>query len=100
MSKQQMVDIFETTDMTLATALLCFEDVVLMGSEACGVDKQGRALCRFLLGHPHPGYLESLVKRHQEEPEGLGVGSRRFDQKRGAIIVPAIHALRGRPQAS
>ena len=96
MSKQQInIDIIETTDITLATSLLCYEDVVLMGTEACGEDREGRPLCQFTLGHPSPGYLDSLVKRHQQEPDGLMVGSRRYDLKKGTLVVPEIHRIRG-----
>ena len=98
MRNQVMMDVHETTDMTLATALLCKEDVVLMATEPKGADHLGRPLCQFTLGHPATGYLEKLVHEHESEPDGLQVGAKLFDKKKATLIVPAIHAIRGTRQ--
>jgi hypothetical protein len=97
MSKNQAVlETFETRDMTLVTALLCHPDVVLLGTEQCGLDRTGRPLCMFTLGHPTPSHLADLARRHEAEPDGLNVGSRLFDMKKSTMVVPAIQAIRGR----
>ncbi len=86
--------IHTTEDITEATTLVCFDDVVLVGKELAGQDKRGRPLCRFVIGCPDSKRLTELVDQHRSLPYGLQVGTKLYDARKREIITPAIQEIR------
>jgi len=96
MPKEESVPmtIIKTDDLTLATALLCFEGVCLLTTELAGHDKRGRPLCKFVLGSPDPEQLDDLVKRHNSSRDGLPIGVKLYDLTRRRFITPVVQEAR------
>ena len=74
--------VLDTTDITLACSLLCFDgfslaDVVALPPQA----PNGRVYCRFSIVCP-PEKLKDMERTHQQTKDGIQVGARLYDRRK------------------
>ena len=96
LTEERTVFTFTTTDMNLVCTLLCFDGIFLNGTKAQplpdSLQIQGRRpRCTFTIGSQENGLLLEKLKQHKDTTNGADVPSKRYDEIRKYIVIPAMN---------
>jgi len=95
-TEERTVFTFTTTDMNLVCTLLCFDGIFLNETKAQPLpdhlEKQGRRpRCTFTIGSQDNEMLLEKLKQHRDANNGATVPSKRYDEVRKYIVIPAMN---------
>jgi len=92
---------FTTADMNLVCTLLCFDGIFLKSTEAQPLPRHlkeegRRPRCIFTLASADNAKLLGLIKQHREVRNGASVPSKRYDEVRRHVVIPAMNDAQDR----
>ena len=94
-TEEKTFTIYPTENLNLATTLLCHEGIMLEQVIAQSLPehlkKQGRMpRCTWHIASADEAMLQGLVDQHERQPEGLQVGTKKYEDVRANTVVKGM----------